>query len=266
MLQDLGKRANASNERYDRMETTILRTRTHLARGTPAWYLGESHAILPEARTLTREAIQHEVVATMLVEAMNMTPNVANAVLPAMGASTTLLCNTGLKKFVSAPAEKCRISGIPGFKYRRQSGWCNNPSHPEWGSALQAYTRLLPADYADGVSLPRRSNLPSARDVSLKVHAGGPDQPHPYLMALAALFGQFIGHDLSHTPKVELPDGARLKCCDVDYDHFHPECFPIKVNDESADRCMEYTRSAPHPGNTHEVDYMHTRGIKSATV
>lgn len=251
MLQDLGKRANASTERYDRMEAAIMTTRTHLVQGTPAWYLGASHAILPEARNMSRRAIRGETVATMLVEAMNMTPNEAAAVLPSMGMATALICDDSPQKFIPTGVE-CFPGRDFNLKYRRQSGRCNNPMHPTWGSALGSYTRLLPAEYMDGVSLPRWSSLPSARDVSLGVHSGGDDQPHPHLMALAALFGQFVAHDLSHTPKVELPDGARLKCCDVKYEHFHPECFPIKVNDESTARCMEYTRSAPHPGNTHE--------------
>ena len=136
-------------------------------------------------------------------------------------------------------------------RYRTHSGKCNNGLHPTWGAALEAYVRFLPPEYVDGVSLPR-INLPSARDVSLNVHSGGSDLKHPYLMALTALFGQFLVHDLAHTPKIELPDGAKLKCCDVDYEHFHPECFPIRA--DNAVGCMEYSRSAPHPGNSLQVN------------
>jgi peroxidase len=75
---------------------------------------------------------------------------------------------------------------------------------------------------------------------------------HPHLMALTALFGEFIAHDFAHTPRMNLPNGDRLRCCDVEYEHFHPECLPIRAEDE-ASGCMEYARSAPHPGNAHQV-------------
>lgn len=134
--------------------------------------------------------------------------------------------------------------------YRTHTGRCNNALHPSWGGALESYTRFLSPEYEDGVSLPK-SHLPSAREVSTKVHSGGPDLRHPYLMALTAMFGQFIAHDMAHTPRMELPNGERLKCCDVEFENFHPECFPIEA--ENAIGCMEYTRSAPHPGSTLEV-------------
>ena len=59
-------------------------------------------------------------------------------------------------------------------RYRTHSGRCNNPLYPARGAALEAYTRMLPADYADGVSLPA-PGLPSARAVSSAMHSGGPD-------------------------------------------------------------------------------------------
>ncbi|KAJ8683808.1 hypothetical protein QAD02_019600 [Eretmocerus hayati] len=74
---------------------------------------------------------------------------------------------------------------------------------------------------------------------------------HPHLMALTALFGEFVAHDLAHTPRMGLPNGERLKCCDVPYERFHPECLPIRAEDELGG-CMEYARSAPHPGNLHQ--------------
>ena len=75
---------------------------------------------------------------------------------------------------------------------------------------------------------------------------------HPALMALTALFGEFVAHDLAHTPRMSLPNEERLKCCNVPYDRFHPECMPIRSEDETGG-CMEYARSAPHPGNAHQV-------------
>lgn len=180
--------------------------------------------------------------AMMLVEALNMSSKEASSVLPSVAAINCPDSSTLLQVMAS-----CK--GID-TRYRSHSGKCNNALHPTWGAAMEAYVRLLPPEYADGVSLPK-TDLPSARDVSSKVHAGGLDLKHPYLMALTALFGQFLVHDLAHTPKMELPDGAKLKCCDVEFEHFHPECFPIRADNVIG--CMEYARSAPHPGNSLQV-------------
>ncbi|XP_048260706.1 peroxidasin isoform X3 [Bombus terrestris] len=239
MLLDLGRRTNISMEKYDQAERAILNSRTHLNQGSPSWYLGVSHEMTEHAQNLSRKALRIETMAVMLVEALNMSSKEASSVLPSVTAISCPDSPTYLQVMAS-----CKMIDP---RYRTHSGKCNNGLHPTWGAALEAYIRFLPTEYVDGVSLPR-IDLPSARDVSLRVHSGGSDLKHPYLMALTALFGQFLIHDLAHTPKMELPDGARLKCCDVDYEHFHPECFPIRANNVVG--CMEYSRSAPHPGNS----------------
>ena len=65
--------------------------------------------------------------------------------------------------------------------------------------------RFLPANYGDGVSVPRMASngdfLPSARAVSLAVHKDH-DAPHKFMTAMAATFGEFLFHDLSHTPQM----------------------------------------------------------------
>lgn len=90
-------------------------------------------------------------------------------------------------------------------KYRAFSGYCNNVQSPHWGKANTRYLRFLPADYSDGVSLPRGSGgsdpLPSPREVSLAVHRDE-DLPHPHLMAITAVWGEFISHDVAHTPQM----------------------------------------------------------------
>lgn len=242
MLLDLNKRTNVSMQKYHQAEQAILNSHTHLNHGSPSYFLSTSHEITEHAQNLSRRALRIEAMATMLVEALNMSSKEASSVLPSVAAihcpdsSTFLQTMASCKQFDS--------------QYRTHSGRCNNGLHPTWGAALEPYIRLLPPEYMDGVSLPR-TDLPSAREVSLKVHSGGLDVKHPYLMALTALFGQFLVHDLAHTPKMELPDGAKLKCCNVDYEHFHPECFPIRA--DNAVGCMEYSRSAPHPGNSFQV-------------
>lgn len=243
-------------EKYEQAERAILNSRTHLNHGSPSWFLGASHEITEHAQNLSRRALRIETMAVMLVEALNMSSKEATSVLPSVAPINCPDSPTFLQVMASCKKIDPR--------YRTHSGKCNNGLHPTWGAALEAYVRFLPPEYVDGVSLPR-IDLPSARYVSLNVHSGGSDLKHPYLMALTALFGQFLVHDLAHTPKMELPDGAKLKCCDVDYEHFHPECFPIRA--DNALGCMEYSRSAPHPGNSLQVNCrriieMHNRASK----
>ncbi|XP_011298837.1 peroxidasin [Fopius arisanus] len=241
MLQDLWRRANETMDKYDRTESAISMSSTKLRHGSPSWYLGASHEMTEAAHNLSRQALRSETMAIMLVEALDMSPRDAVSLLPAMSLTPDLCHHTG--NVFTRTASQCKKFNP---KYRTHTGTCNNPSHPNWGAALEAYSRILPPEYQDGVSLPKTS-FPSARQVSMSVHSGGHDSRHPFLMAMTALFGQFVAHDLAHTPKIQFSNGERLKCCDVDFDYFHPECFPIRA--DSPLGCMEYSRSAIHPGN-----------------
>ncbi len=124
--------------------------------------------------------------------------------------------------------------------------------NPNWGVSNRRYLRHIPSDYADGISVPRQRAdgrfLPSPRAVSAAVHTDH-FEPHPHLMVVAAVWGEFVHHDVSHTPQMAGYLGQRLKCCDVDFDDFHPECYPIKVPADDpfygkfGVRCQEYARS-----------------------
>lgn len=246
MLSDLKKRTNASMERYHSQEQEIMDSGVHLNSDSPAWYMTASHDMTPEAHNLSRKALRRETMAVMLVEALRMSPREAVSVLPSVGTHLVNICSADYLRIIA----DCKNVDP---RYRTHTGLCNNVLYPTRGVALEPYARFLPADYADGVSLPRGS-LPSPRAVSVAVHSGGPDLKHPHLMALTALFGQLIAQDLAYTPKQVLPDGGRIKCCDVQLEKFHPECFPIRAEAELGG-CMEYARSAPHPGNTQQVRY-----------
>lgn len=107
-----------------------------------------------------------------------------------------------------------------------------------------------------GVSSPRMNSeakpLPSARSVSLAVHKDS-DRPHAHLMALTAVWGEFISHDIAHTPQFVGFQGSPIKCCDVSFENFHPECYPIRIyeNDpyygKTRENCQEYVRSSVAP-------------------
>ncbi|XP_037069335.1 chorion peroxidase-like [Pollicipes pollicipes] len=72
-------------------------------------------------------------------------------------------------------------------------------------------------------------------------------------------FGQFLDHDVTHTPMIETDDGVKISCCrygvKVREGEIHSECYPIEMppNDPFyapfGERCMELVRSvyAPRP-------------------
>ena len=137
-------------------------------------------------------------------------------------------------------------------KFRTYDGTCNNPN--QWGSAMSPYRRILPPAYADGISSPRKAvsgkSLPSAREVSLKVHPPSPSA-NPSFTVMLAVFGQFLDHDITATAASRGINGSSLSCCPPV--NKHPECFPVEVGpgdpvyDVGGKSCMEFVRSAPAP-------------------
>ena len=85
--------------------------------------------------------------------------------------------------------------------FRTIDGTGNHPTQTTWGSAHVELRRMMSPDYADGVSMPPSSGLPSAREVSNVVF----DSPGQLLnVYLASSFfwqwGQFLDHDIDLTP------------------------------------------------------------------
>ncbi|XP_049961570.1 uncharacterized protein LOC126481680 isoform X1 [Schistocerca serialis cubense] len=139
--------------------------------------------------------------------------------------------------------------------FRSLDGTCNNLQHPQsWGVAYRPFRRILPPDYGDGVSSPRRasdgSELPSAREVSLSVHRPL-YKDDPRFTVMFAVWGQFMDHDITATAISQSANGSALSCCHPG--ELSPECFPVPLaaGDPQFDQfnvtCMEFVRSAPAP-------------------
>lgn len=122
--------------------------------------------------------------------------------------------------------ENCPKEGVTcqPQKYRDPSAHCNNVQNPEWGNAYTSYGRLLPPSYADGMHFPfsltwlLASNLvvyfclgisqtrmaisgkplPNPVKVADAVHAPKSKPSHGYLTTLAAVWAQFVLHDISY--------------------------------------------------------------------
>ncbi|XP_017790614.1 PREDICTED: peroxidase-like isoform X1 [Habropoda laboriosa] len=146
-------------------------------------------------------------------------------------------------------------------KYRSIDGSCNNVANPSWGSAMTAYTRILFPQYFDGIQEPRHMGhsmkpLPGARSVSVALSA--PNGQSDVSRTLTVMqWGQFIAHDISHTPvRKMISSGKPILCCHSDGStlsprHIHPDCSAITVSDQDPIygqhyvRCMNYVRSLP---------------------
>ncbi|XP_056414382.1 eosinophil peroxidase-like isoform X2 [Hyla sarda] len=145
--------------------------------------------------------------------------------------------------------------------YRTITGECNNRRNPNLGASNTGFTRLLPAQYEDGVYLPRgwtenrRINgfrLPLARQVSNEI-VRFPTENITLDNGRALMFmqwGQWTDHDLDLSP--ETP--ARSTFLEgVDCDHScerEPPCFPLKIppNDPrftNRSDCIPLFRSSP---------------------
>ncbi|XGW08547.1 hypothetical protein V3C99_011124 [Haemonchus contortus] len=143
----------------------------------------------------------------------------------------------------------CRIS-----KYRSITGMCNNVFNPYSGSAMNAFQRLLPPDYGDGISSPRCtvSDDPRLPDPSFVTHKLlGSQSTHRYpSMSVSAFFiywSRFLYDDMASTTPFKLADGNFPNCCP---ESSHPECAPLHMENggPSSFGCYPYVRSqmAPH--------------------
>ncbi|XP_029039457.2 uncharacterized protein LOC114874394 isoform X1 [Osmia bicornis bicornis] len=148
--------------------------------------------------------------------------------------------------------KQLRIPNCNPSKYRTFDGTCNRPN--QWGVSMTPFRRLLPPNYADGVDAPRRAlsgaELPSAREVSLKVHKPSPSS-NPDFTVMLAVYGQFLDHDITATAISQGINGTSISCCPPAVGH--PECFPVPVAsgdpvfDVTGRSCMDFVRSAPAP-------------------
>ncbi|XP_040194425.1 eosinophil peroxidase-like [Rana temporaria] len=145
--------------------------------------------------------------------------------------------------------------------YRTITGTCNNRRNPTLGASNTGFTRLLPAEYEDGLYLPRGWTenrpingfpLPLARQVSNEiVRFNTQEITLDNDRALAFMqWGQWTDHDLDLSP--ETPARSTfLEGIDCDTNCARePPCFPLKIpaNDPritNRSDCLPMFRSSP---------------------
>jgi len=138
-------------------------------------------------------------------------------------------------------------------KYRSMDGSCNNLQNRDWGKMATPYKRIIPPDYNDGVGEPRSlgkdgSPLPLPRVLTTSVFERG-QAAYTQFTTMIMQWGQFISHDMVHTPQ----SGA--SCCNKDkmkpVSELSDKCMPIEI--PATDpvmaplgvECMSFVRSTP---------------------
>jgi len=141
-------------------------------------------------------------------------------------------------------------------RYRTYSGWCNNLIYPKRGQSNTVHRRFMPSEYDDGVSKPRSkskrgSKLPNSRKVSSEIHTHEQIPDAKYTLMLMQ-WGQFIDHDLTHTPMTRGFHETVLECSSCSSRDIHPACFPIPIAEDDPfysfnqldPKCIPFARSS----------------------
>ncbi|XP_065171043.1 LOW QUALITY PROTEIN: peroxidase-like [Atheta coriaria] len=148
-------------------------------------------------------------------------------------------------------------ASCPKTRYRSYDGSCNNLKKPSLGTPNTPYVRLLPAQYADGISTPTESKsgkpLPPARVVSLVMYPDVPLEDPKWTLA-AMQYGQIITHDMSMIAGSTQAQPHQTRCCTDDGQLLElanspDHCFPLLVpNDDPAHsqtntKCINFVRT-----------------------
>lgn len=130
--------------------------------------------------------------------------------------------------------------------YRTLDGTCNNLDNPIWGAANTVQMRFLDPlfekDTVPADNVPRKKNIPSARDLSNECFDNTRNQHFSVKHSTSMVwFGQFLAHDIALTKQHEEPKD----CCN-ETNHANPNCFTIAVPSYDAYfpvHCLNFVRS-----------------------
>jgi len=149
------------------------------------------------------------------------------------------------------PAPTCNSN----VKYRSFDGSCNNLKNSNFGRTGTPFQRILLPEYAKGtLDLPRKGSqdnfeLPSSRTVSNALSVGDnlADSDNTILVMQ---MGQFIDHDITHTPNHGIQCCGRNGAFPATFDA--EKCSPIRMsaNDPfwgGKKTCMNFARSLSSP-------------------
>ncbi|XP_010730846.3 eosinophil peroxidase [Larimichthys crocea] len=151
-------------------------------------------------------------------------------------------------------------------KFRTVNGVCNNRKNTRWGSSNTPFTRWLPAEYEDKISLPigwspdmkvNRKLLPLVRAVSNRIlnTKNSQVESDPLYTHMVTIFGQWTDHDLTFTPHSPvIRSFSNGVDCDHTCDRTEP-CFPIEIPKgdprfgSNSEECIPFFRSSAACGS-----------------
>eukprot|EP00064_Thunnus_orientalis_P007742 superscaffoldBa00000876_g7764 len=143
-------------------------------------------------------------------------------------------------------------------RFRTASSVCNNRKNTRWGSANTPFTRWLPAEYQDKISLPKGWDpKQKVREVSNRIlrTATSDVENDPLYTHLVTIFGQWTDHDLTFTPHSPvIRSFSNGIDCDKSCERTEP-CFPIELPKEdprfgrNSEECIPFFRSAAACGS-----------------
>jgi len=103
----------------------------------------------------------------------------------------------------TAPA-RAQIPLATDLPFRSITGSGNNAANPLWGCTGSMFVRMMPAAYADGISVPSGQGLPGPRAISNAVCAQNGSIPNREGYSdFLWQWGQFIDHDMTMTFSAE---------------------------------------------------------------
>ncbi|XP_060895252.1 eosinophil peroxidase-like [Labrus mixtus] len=162
------------------------------------------------------------------------------------------------------PASCKTVSNLERF--RTASSICNNRKNSRRGSSNTPFTRWLPAEYQDEISLPKGWNpklrinkqlLPLVREVSNQILStkNSDVESDPLYTHLVTIFGQWTDHDLTFTPHSPvIRSFSNGIDCDKSCERTEP-CFPIEIptsdsrSVEHSEECIPFFRSTAACGS-----------------
>ncbi|XP_072494220.1 myeloperoxidase-like [Notamacropus eugenii] len=186
--------------------------------------------------------------------------------LPVLGDVNILDVLSPLQKAFIAQVTGCDSSVRPTecpdiSAYRTINGKCNNWKQPNKGASNQGFARWLPAEYDDGISLPKGAiegklfngfPLPLVHQVSnVLAHISKDNVTQDQNRSLIFMqWGQWVDHDLDFSPGSDVNPNKNELPCDSNNCVFEPPCFPIKFpgNDSrihTSGICMPFIRTSP---------------------
>jgi hypothetical protein len=146
-------------------------------------------------------------------------------------------------------------------QFRTVTGVCNNLQNPLFGAAHTQFSRLIPAQYEDGLSQLRGA----MQNMEISLIAEGPfnpPNPSPRLISISAVtdrpvdderfshilmqWGQFLDHDLDLAPAFMMVDCSGCSNTDERCASFRvPTDDPTFGNSSSSRVCHSFVRSLP---------------------